>query len=247
MARFTDHNFLITGGSSGIGWATAERLVSEGARVMVTGTNEQRLERARTELGVETLRNDAGDPDAAIVLAQAVEQRLGRLHGVFFNAGFGRFAPITDVSVEDFDAQYNVNVRGPLLQTKALHRLLGDDASIVLNASIAHLLGMEAGSVYGSSKGAVRTLTRVIARELAPRGIRVNSVSPGLIETNFLARTGMDDKTIAEFGEALVSGVPLGRPGRAEEIASVVAFLMSKDASYVTGIDLIVDGGMTQL
>lgn len=248
MKRFANHTFLVTGGTSGIGLATAQRLAKEGASVIVTGTNTERLAAVQRAIpGAIAIHNDAASPAAATELAAAIQARAGELDGAFLNAGFGRMQPLGDYSAEEFDAQYHVNVRGPLLQTQALAPLLKAGAGIVLNTSVARELGLQNMAIYSSAKGAVRTLTRALARELAPRQIRVNAVSPGPIGTDFFNRAGLDQATIAEFGSAMASQVPLGRLGTAEEVAAVATFLLSSDASYVTGAEYVVDGGMTQL
>ena len=186
--RFEGKTILVTGGTSGIGLATAKRLADEGAQVIVTGSRDSSIAKAKEVLNGAThyVRNDAGARGAEEELAKAVAKIAPKLDGVFFNAGFGRFQPLNDVRAEDVDDQFAVNVRGPVLQARALTPLLKDGAALLLNTSIAVTKGVAATAVYSATKGAVRTLTRVLATEFAPRQIRVNAVSPGPIQTELL-------------------------------------------------------------
>lgn len=248
MQRFEGKKVIITGGSGGIGRATAERLVAEGAHVLITGTNPEKLAAAKGgHAAIHTLVNDAGDPSAALALAEWAKANFGTIDGVFLNAGYGLFVPHDQVNAEHFEQQYSVNVRGPILHVQALSALLSNGASVVLNTSVAGELGMPGGVLYGSSKAALRNVTRTLAAELAPRNVRVNAVSPGPIGTDFFARTGIPDDQVAAMAEGIKGRVPLGRFGTAQEAAAVAAFLLSSDASFVTGSEYVVDGGMTQV
>lgn len=242
MARFDGKTFLVTGGSSGIGRATAKRLADEGAKVFVTGTNEERLgEVGGLSPNITALKNDAGDPQAAKALADAVPA----LDGVFLNAGFGLFAGHNEITPEQYAKQFDVNVRGPMLQMAALSDKLSDNGSVLINTSVVQHMGMQGASLYGATKAAMRNYVRVLAKELAGRGIRANGISPGPIDSNFFDRTGIPEEQAQQMAENIQAQVPLGRFGTPEEIASVAAFLLSDDASYVTGADYTVDGGMT--
>lgn len=246
MSRFENKKYVVTGGTSGIGRATVDLLRKEGAAVVATGTNADRIAQLRSE-GIEALSNDASDPEAAKALADWVRERFGTIHGIFFNAGLGQFQPIDQLSKDAFDYQMHINVMGPLLQVRHLAPLLEDGGAMVFNTSVVNELGLPGASVYSATKGAVRSAVRALAAELAGRGIRVNAVSPGPIETDFFARTGMPQEAQQEVGSQILSRVPLGRFGKASEIATVAAFLLSSDASFMTGAEVPVDGGMAQL
>lgn len=245
--RFNGKTVVVTGGTSGIGLATARRLLDEGATVIVTHSREASRSRAEPELpGTEFILNDVCDPGpAGIDLASAISDR--RIDGLFLNAGQATFAPLGQITSDEFDRQFAILVKAPLLQVQALAPTLRNGASVVITTSTANRMGAPGTAIYAAAKGATRSLVRVLARELAPRRITVTGLSPGLIETNFAERTGMDAEAQAGFREKIAAKVPLGRMGTADEAAAVAAFLLSGEASFVTGSEYVVDGGVTEL
>ena len=247
MARFDGKTVLVTGGTAGIGLATAKRILSEGGKVFATGSRDESVAAAKAALpGAIVLKNDASDPAAADALAAAIAEE-GRLDAAFLNAGSGRFTPLAELDAAEIDRHFDVLVKGPLLQARALAPLLVDGGAIVLTGSIVHLKGYQDSAAYSAAKGAVRTLVRSLARDFAPRGIRVNGVAPGPIATEFFSRAGMTEAEITELSKGLTALVPLGRVGTPEEVAAVATFLLSHEASFITGAEYVVDGGASQL
>ena len=246
MNRFEGKSILVTGGTGGIGRATAERLVAEGATVLVTGRDAGKIAELEARERMHAVANDASRPEDAEAIAKAVDEHLGgRLDGVFLNAGYGGFAPVGQIASDDFDRMMSTNVRGPLLQLNVLADKLGEGAAIVFNTSIVNEMKVPGSAVYAATKGAARSAMNAVSAEMAQRKIRVNAVSPGPIETGFFDATGMSKEEIDGFGEQILAQVPLARFGRSEEVAAAVAFLLSDDASYVHAHELVVDGGMS--
>ncbi|SFP07107.1 NAD(P)-dependent dehydrogenase, short-chain alcohol dehydrogenase family [Amycolatopsis arida] len=245
-SRFTDTIALVTGGTSGMGLATARRLLAEGARVVITGRDQGRLDVAVGDLAdlddgdrVLAVRGDVARLADLDALVEVVGDRYGRLDVVFANAGVASFHPVGDITEAEFDRVVNVNVKGVFFTIQKTLPLLSDHATIVINASWTLHRGLPGASLYAATKAAVRNLTHTLTAELGHRGIRVNSVSPGYIETPMF-----HDNVSPEARTAAVAAVPSGRTGTSEDVATVVAFLASGEASYVNGQDLIVDGGL---
>jgi NAD(P)-dependent dehydrogenase (short-subunit alcohol dehydrogenase family) len=245
MNRFANKTVLVTGGTSGIGLATAQAYAAEGARVVVTGRDEAALAAARQVLGAGALayRNDAASPAASRELAAALAEAGVRLDAVFINAGVAKFAPFDQVDEALWDESFDINVKGAYFQIQALLPLLNAGASIVLNGSINAHIGMPSSSVYAASKAALVSFAKTLSAELLPRGVRVNVVSPGPVTTPLHGKIGMDDATKVE----LAKQIPLGRFGTAAELASTVLHLSAAESAFIVGTEIIVDGGMSQL
>ncbi len=249
MAKLDGKIALITGGTSGIGLATAKQFVNEGAYVYITGRRAQELAAAVKEIdrnvtGVQGDMSNLADLDR---LFAQVEREKGRLDVVFANAGIAQYAPLGKITEEHYDSIFDVNVKGLLFTIQKALPLMPDGGSIILNASIVASKGLPANSVYSATKAAVRSFARTWTTDLKDRHIRVNAVSPGPILTpglhDLVDSTGAGEQRL----KMLSSTVPLGRLGAPSEIAKAVVFLASDDSSYITGTELFVDGGMAQV
>jgi NAD(P)-dependent dehydrogenase (short-subunit alcohol dehydrogenase family) len=240
---------LVTGGTSGIGLATAKQFVQEGAYVFITGRRKDVLDNAVKEIGgnVSGIQADASSLADLDKLFAEIKEKKGRLDVLFANAGGGEFAPLGAITEEHYDNIFNTNVKGVLFTVQKALPLLPDGASVIINASIVSIKAMPAFSVYSATKAAVRSFVRNWTLDLKDRKIRVNALSPGPIDTPGLTSLAQNEEEKRQIYAGLASQVPLGRVGQPEEIAKAAVFLASDDASYVAGIELFVDGGMAQV
>jgi NAD(P)-dependent dehydrogenase (short-subunit alcohol dehydrogenase family) len=240
---------LVTGGSSGIGLAVAQRFAREGAFVFITGRRKTKLEKAAKLIGLDPAAIQADVANLADLdrVYQEIKHRKGRLDVLVANAGGGTFAPLGAISEEHFDQTFDTNVKGTLFTVQKALPLLSDGASIILTGSTAGSEGIAAFGVYAATKAAIRSFARTWANNLKERRIRVNVISPGPIETPGLAGLAPDDDTRRGMYAAFAAQIPLGRLGQPDEVAKVASFLASEDASFVNGIELFVDGGAAQV
>lgn len=249
MSRLDGKVALITGGTSGIGLATAQLFVQEGAKVAIMGQNQERLEQASKALGIEVLavRAEASsctDLDRAFI---QIKQRWDKLDILFINAGIAKFSPLLDVDEAFINETMDINFKGALFTVQKAVPLMPENSSIVFNTSINNQMGMPYSGVYAASKAALRSLVRVLAAELLERRIRVNAVSPGPVKTSIISKTGISQEQLEQVSAKLQESVPLKRFGQPEEIALAVLFLASDEASFVLGEELVIDGGWTEL
>jgi NAD(P)-dependent dehydrogenase (short-subunit alcohol dehydrogenase family) len=240
---------LVTGGTSGIGLATAKRFVAEGAYVFITGRRQTELDAAVKEIGknVTGVQSDASNLADLDRLFATIEKEQGHLDVLFANAGVGEIAPLGAITEEHFDKTFNTNVKGLLFTVQKALPLLPEGASIILNASSTSIKGTPAFSVYSATKAAVRSFARNWTLDLKERKIRVNAISPGVVPTPGYDHFGLNDEQLQEFIDSQAVTIPLGRVGTPDEIAKAVVFLASDDSSFVNGIELFVDGGMAQI
>ena len=249
MNRFEGKTALITGGTTGIGLATAKLFIDEGARVIVTGRAATTIKSAQAELGENAIvvRSDATSFSDMDALAALVKERFGKLDVLFVNAGYGQWIPFEQVTEEVYDEMLNLNAKGPYFITQKLVPLMPEGSSVVFTTSLANVKAVPALSAYGAAKAALRSMTRSLAGELAPRGIRVNAVNPGPIgETDILQKVGMPKEAKDQVYVQMAESVPMKRLGQPEEIAKAVAYL-AIDATFTTGAEIPVDGGWSQL
>lgn len=249
MRRLEGKVAVVTGGNSGIGLATAKRLQEEGARIAISGRSKKTLDEAVRTIGngVVAVQSDVAKLTDIDKLYAEVSQKLGRIDVLFVNAGVAKFAPFAETSESVYDEQFDINIKGAYFTIQKALPLLNDGASIILNTSVVDSKGMAGSSAYAATKAALRSLARTAAAELAGRGIRVNTVAPGPIVTPILGRTGLPQEAIDEFAKEIVATIPMKRFGQPEEVAGAAAFLASQDASYITGVEINVDGGLGQV
>jgi NAD(P)-dependent dehydrogenase (short-subunit alcohol dehydrogenase family) len=249
MGKLEGKVAVITGGSSGIGLATAQRFASEGARVFITGRRQNELDDAVKQIGKNAVgvQGDVSKLDDLDRLYAEVEKQGARIDVLFANAGIGEFAALGAITEAHFDKVFSVNVKGLLFTVQKALPLFQDGGSIILNASVVASKGFENFSAYSATKAAVRSFARSWTVDLKPRRIRVNAISPGPIDTPILGNLATNEEELGQLKTQLASGVPMGRMGQPDEIAKAALFLASDDSSFVTGIELFVDGGLAQI
>lgn len=235
---------VVTGGNSGIGFATAQELKARGAKVIITGRSDERVSKAAQELGVDAVVADVKNLKAIDHLVEKVKADYGQVDVLFVNAGIFQPAPVGQISEEMFNHQMDINFKGAVFTTEKFLPILKDGASIINLSSINAYTGMPNTAIYAASKAALNAYTRTAATELAPRKIRINSVNPGPIATPIFGKTGMNEEQLSGFAGAMQNRIPLKRFGEPSDIAKLVAFLASEDASFITGSEYNIDGGM---
>jgi NAD(P)-dependent dehydrogenase (short-subunit alcohol dehydrogenase family) len=239
---------VITGGTTGIGLATAQLFIEEGAKVIVTGRNPETLDQAKTILGsgADVIAADTSDLKAVEQLFKTIGERYKKIDALFVNAGVAKFAPLAQSTPEVFDEQFNVNVRGAYFTVQHAVPLISDSGAILFTASMVTSIAEPMSSVYSATKAALRSFGRSLAGELAPR-IRVNTVSPGPIETPIFGKLGLPSDVVQAFAADMLQRNPLKRIGHVDDVAKAALFLLSDQSAYTTGIELFVDGGMASL
>lgn len=245
MSRLNGKTAVITGGNSGIGFATAELFAKEGAQVLFTGRRKDAVEDAMKKLGhgVKGVTSDAGKMSDINELAKVVSQNFKRVDILFVNAGVGLFAPFDQTTEEIFDANVGINFKGVFFTIQKLLPVMSEGGAIILNSTILVHSGLATAAAYSASKGAVLSLNKTLAVELASRKIRVNSISPGPIATPIYSKMGMDEATLQAFASGVQAKIPLQRFGDAKDIAQAALFLASDESAFLTGSEITVDGG----
>jgi NAD(P)-dependent dehydrogenase (short-subunit alcohol dehydrogenase family) len=249
MSKLSGKVAIITGGTSGMGLDTAKLFLSEGAKVVITGRSQEKLDLLQNTLVGDFLlvRADASILADSKKLIEKTVDSYGNIDIMFLNAGIFRALPVGQLSENVFDEIYNINVKGPLFTVNEAMPYLNEGGSVIFNTSVSNRKGMAGVSIYGSSKAALRSIVRTLATELASKNIRVNAISPGPIETPIWSKTNLTTAEVEGFSQGVSGQVPLGRFGQGIEIARTALFLASDDASYITGSEIPVDGGMSQV
>lgn len=244
MTKLAGKIAVVTGGNSGIGFETAKELKDNGATVVISGRNKERVKQASNELGVLGIVADVSKVTDIENLASEVHEKLGKVDILFVNAGIFQPAPIGNITEEMFDYQMDINFKGAFFTTEKFLPFLNDGASIINLSSINAYTGMPNTAVYAASKAALNSYTKTAATELAPRKIRVNSVNPGPVSTPIFGKTGIEENQLTNFAAAMQERIPLKRFGTTQDIAKLVTFLASDDASFITGSEYNIDGGI---
>jgi NAD(P)-dependent dehydrogenase (short-subunit alcohol dehydrogenase family) len=246
MSTFKNKLAIVTGGNSGIGYAAAKELVAKEATVIITGRRKEAIEKAAKEIGAIPFVADQASLKDTDALYEEVSKKHGRVDILFINAGIvGNMGPIESKTEDDFDNVMNINFKGAYFTLSRFIPLLNDGASVVILSSIVAATYKPNSSVYQASKAALNSIAKTAAAELAPRKIRVNIVSPGPTKTEVMTKMGLDDAALQQIHEHLVNAIPLKRMGTAEDVAKLVVYLSDEAATFVTGSEIVVDGGLT--
>ncbi|TYA71917.1 SDR family NAD(P)-dependent oxidoreductase [Seonamhaeicola marinus] len=249
MNKLENKVAVITGANSGIGLATAKLYLEEGAKVVVSGRRQEALDEVAKDLKGDfiTVLADVSKPEDNLRLIQEATNHYGKIDILFLNAGVAPVLPVSDVTEAHYDEIFNINTKGPILAIKEALPHINDGGSILFTNSIVHQKGFDGLGVYSASKGALRAYARVLTSEVKSRGIRVNSIAPGPIETPLYGKMGLPEDVVDEMGKGFAAAVPLGRFGKSEEIANAALFLTSEEAAFINGVELEIDGGLSQI